>query len=131
MRVLIVGAGALGGMVGALLAKAGEDVTLLESNVARARLLAGSGLFLAEGNNAEERIDVRVVSTLAGDWTAQTVLLDAAQADEIALVRGDQSDAPFAALMATLENRLGGGQASAPRPLSTCGASSKMRNSAG
>mgnify|MGYP001425974654 FL=1 len=36
MRILIVGAGALGGLVGAYLTRSGEDVTLLEVNQARA-----------------------------------------------------------------------------------------------
>ncbi|MGE0432773.1 MAG: 2-dehydropantoate 2-reductase [Planctomycetota bacterium] len=64
MRVLIVGAGALGGMVGASLTAAGEDVLLVENNVARARLLAESGLFLAEGNADERCIPIRVVTSL-------------------------------------------------------------------
>jgi Trk K+ transport system NAD-binding subunit len=37
MRIVILGAGALGGLIGARLSQAGEDVTFLEANVARAR----------------------------------------------------------------------------------------------
>jgi 2-polyprenyl-6-methoxyphenol hydroxylase-like FAD-dependent oxidoreductase len=39
MRILIVGAGALGGLVGAHLTESGEEVRLLEINRARAKLL--------------------------------------------------------------------------------------------
>ncbi|MEZ4585437.1 MAG: 2-dehydropantoate 2-reductase [Gemmatimonadales bacterium] len=64
MRILIVGAGALGGYVGACLCRAGEDVTLLDPNVARARLLNEQGLLIAEAGQPEARVPVRVVTTV-------------------------------------------------------------------
>jgi len=66
MRILIVGAGALGGLVGAYLTRAGEDVTLLEVNQARARLLADAGLHITRVGQDETTIPIHVVTSLAG-----------------------------------------------------------------
>jgi 2-dehydropantoate 2-reductase len=64
MRILIVGAGALGGLVGAYLSRAGEDVTLLEVNQARARLLADAGLHITRVGHDETTIPIHVVTAL-------------------------------------------------------------------
>lgn len=66
MRILVAGAGALGGLIGARLAEAGQDVTLLENNVARARLLGDSGLIVSEGDKPERCVKIHVVSDAAG-----------------------------------------------------------------
>ena len=66
MRILIVGAGALGGLVGAYLTRAGEDVTLLEINKARARLLAEEGLQISRVGQAEESFPVKAVTSVEG-----------------------------------------------------------------
>jgi 2-dehydropantoate 2-reductase len=66
MRILIVGAGALGGLVGAYLTRSGEDVTLLEVNQARARLLADAGLHITRVGQDEATIPVHVVTSLDG-----------------------------------------------------------------
>ncbi len=66
MRILIVGAGALGGMVGANLARAGEDVALLEVNTARARLLNDEGLGITRMGEEEVTVPVRVVTSVTG-----------------------------------------------------------------
>jgi 2-dehydropantoate 2-reductase len=66
MRVLVVGAGALGGLIGARLSEAGEEVIFLENNVARAKLLNDSGLFLSEGSAGERSCRVHVVTALDG-----------------------------------------------------------------
>jgi 2-dehydropantoate 2-reductase len=65
MRILIVGAGALGGLVGAYLTRAGKDVTLLEVNTARARLLAEAGLQITSAGEGEVRVNVHVVTSVA------------------------------------------------------------------
>jgi 2-dehydropantoate 2-reductase len=65
MRILIVGAGALGGLVGAYLTRGGEDVTLLEVNTARARLLADAGLQITSAGEGEVRVSVKVVTSVA------------------------------------------------------------------
>jgi 2-dehydropantoate 2-reductase len=66
MRILIVGAGALGGLVGACLTRAGADVTLVEANTARARLLNEAGLHIMQAGQEEICIPVRVVTSVAG-----------------------------------------------------------------
>jgi 2-dehydropantoate 2-reductase len=66
MRILIVGAGALGGLVGAHLTEAGEDLAMLEVNRARAKLLNETGLFLSEADKGERCVPVRLVSSADG-----------------------------------------------------------------
>ncbi|HEX8946584.1 MAG TPA: 2-dehydropantoate 2-reductase [Gemmatimonadaceae bacterium] len=66
MRILVLGAGALGGLVGANLTRAGEDVTLLEVNTARARLLDEAGLLISRVGEEEACVPVHVVSALDG-----------------------------------------------------------------
>ncbi len=65
MKIVIVGAGALGGLVGAQLTAAGQDVTLIEINEARSNLLNETGLFVAEGNKGESCVPVKVVTSAA------------------------------------------------------------------
>jgi len=67
MRILIVGAGALGGYVGACLTRAAADVVLLEVNPARARLLTDQGLLISRAGQPESRVPVRVVTSVAGE----------------------------------------------------------------
>ena len=57
MRIVIIGAGALGGLVGAQLTRGGEDVTLIEINEARVKELRKSGLFVSEGTKDEVRVE--------------------------------------------------------------------------
>lgn len=66
MRILIVGAGALGGLVGASLTRAGADVTLLEANAARARLLDEAGLQITQAGREEICVPIRVVTSVDG-----------------------------------------------------------------
>lgn len=67
MRVLIVGAGALGGLVGAFLTRAGEDVTLLEANAGRARMLNSEGLQIVRSGGGESlTVPLRVVTSVSG-----------------------------------------------------------------
>lgn len=66
MRIVVVGAGALGGLVGAHLTEVGEEVALVEVNEPRARLLNESGLFISEGNKGERCVRLRVVTSIAG-----------------------------------------------------------------
>jgi 2-dehydropantoate 2-reductase len=64
MRILVVGAGALGGLVGAYLTRAGQDVTLLEVNQARAKLLNEAGLLVARVKEEEIAVAVRAVTLI-------------------------------------------------------------------
>ena len=75
MRIVIVGAGALGGVIGAHLSEAGEDVTLVEINEPRARLINETGLLISEGSKGERCVRVRVVVTVEGLPTADLVYI--------------------------------------------------------
>jgi len=75
MKIVIVGAGALGGLVGAQLTSGGEDVTLIEINEARTRLLNETGLFVAEGNKGETCIPLRVATSVVGLPVADLVFI--------------------------------------------------------
>ena len=66
MRILVLGAGALGGLIGGRLGEAGEDVTFLEANVARAKLLSEEGLYLSEADRGERQVRLRVVTAVEG-----------------------------------------------------------------
>jgi 2-dehydropantoate 2-reductase len=65
MKIVVIGAGALGGLVGAHLTEAGEEVVLVEINQARARLLNETGLFISEGIKGERCVRLRVVTSVA------------------------------------------------------------------
>ncbi len=63
MHIVVMGAGALGGLVGAQLHVAGEEVTLIEINQARARLINETGLLISEGLKGERCVPIRVVTS--------------------------------------------------------------------
>jgi len=88
MRIFVVGAGALGGLVGGLLSEAGEDVTLIEINRARAQLLNSTGLLVAEGTKGERCLRVHVVSSVAGEAPADLVFVSVKTYQTEAAVRG-------------------------------------------
>jgi ketopantoate reductase len=75
MKIFIVGAGALGGLVGAQLTTGGEDVTLIEINEARTQLLNETGLYVAEGNKGETCVPVKVVASVEGLPVADLVFI--------------------------------------------------------
>jgi len=65
MKIVIVGAGALGGLIGSQLTAGGQDVILIEINRARARMLNETGLFVAEGSKGETCIPVKVCTDVS------------------------------------------------------------------
>jgi len=75
MRIVVLGAGALGGLIGARLAEGGQDVTFLEVNVARARLLSEEGLYLTEADQGERQVRLNVVTTLEGQPPADLLFV--------------------------------------------------------
>jgi 2-dehydropantoate 2-reductase len=74
MRFLIWGAGAIGGTLGAYLARAGHDITLVDSDAGHIAAIASAGLAI-RGPIAEFIIQVPAVTPgdLAGDW--DTIIL--------------------------------------------------------
>ena len=75
MHIVIIGAGALGGLVGAQLTAGGEDVTLIEVNEARVKLLAESGIFVSKGTEDEVCIPIKVATSVAGLPVADLVFV--------------------------------------------------------
>ncbi len=88
MRILVVGAGALGGLVGALLSESGEEIFLLEINRARARLLNETGLFVTEAEKGERCIKIRVVTSLEGIPAVDLVFVAVKSYETEAAMRG-------------------------------------------
>lgn len=67
MKIVIVGAGAMGCLFGARLASAGEAVTLVDVDEARLALLRARGLTLVDDNGAHSRaIEARLASEVEG-----------------------------------------------------------------
>jgi 2-dehydropantoate 2-reductase len=87
MRILVVGAGALGGMVGAHLTESGEDTTIIEINSARARLISDTGLFLTEGRK-ERNIPMQVVTSVEGLAPMDLIFVSVKSYQTEAAVRG-------------------------------------------
>ena len=75
MRIVIIGAGALGGLVGAQLTQGGEDVTLVEINEARVKELRQSGLYVSEGTKDEVRVDLQIATSVEGLPVADLVFI--------------------------------------------------------
>jgi 2-dehydropantoate 2-reductase len=64
MKIVIVGAGALGGLVGAHLTEAGEEVTFLEIDPQRAGLLNEKGLLISSDDQADKHVAIKVVTSV-------------------------------------------------------------------
>ncbi len=88
MRIVIVGAGALGGLVGAQLTDSGEDVVLLEINQARTKLLNETGLFISAGALGERCVPIRVVSSVENLEHADLVFISVKSYQTEAALRG-------------------------------------------
>ena len=113
MKTLVVGAGALGGLVGAQLTAAGEDVVLVEINEARARLLDETGLFISEGTKGERCFPIRVVSTLDGLPTMDLVFVSVKSYQTEAAVRGVLPVVGDHSLVLSMQNGIGNTRAMA------------------
>ena len=87
MRVLIIGAGAVGTFVGARLALAGHDVTLV-GRPGLAAAVRGGGLTLIEPSGSRHTADVRAVDSIAAAFTGSTSVLTSASASpyDLALI---------------------------------------------
>ena len=60
MRIVIIGAGAIGGVVGGLLSKAGRDVTLVDQWPEHVELMKARGIRLS-GTCGEHQIPVKAL----------------------------------------------------------------------
>jgi len=75
MRIVVIGAGALGGLVGAHMTEAGQDLTLIEINESRARLLTENGLLISEGSAGERCVRMKVAAKITGLPTADLIFV--------------------------------------------------------
>ncbi len=75
MRIVVVGAGALGGLVAAQLSEIGEDLAVIEINESRARLINESGLLISEGTKVERCVPLRVVTSVTDLETPDLVFV--------------------------------------------------------
>jgi 2-dehydropantoate 2-reductase len=74
MRILIIGAGAIGGITGGYLARAGEDVTLVDRVEAHVRAMQANGL-LVDGLSGELRAPVKAALPEELDGVYDLVML--------------------------------------------------------
>jgi 2-dehydropantoate 2-reductase len=74
MRILVVGAGAIGGITGGYLTRAGEDVTLVDRNEAHVRAMQTDGL-LIDGIRGDLRIPVTALTPDEVSGTFDVALL--------------------------------------------------------
>ncbi|HUU00205.1 MAG TPA: 2-dehydropantoate 2-reductase [Myxococcota bacterium] len=110
MRIVVVGAGALGGLVGALLSASGKDVTFLEINRARAGLLNREGLLITEDGRAERRVDVKVVDSIDGIEQADLIFVSVKSYQTEAAVRGVLPVVGEGSRMLSMQNGIGNTQ---------------------
>lgn len=87
MKICIIGAGAIGGMLGARLSLAGEDVTFVELNRAHADAIARNGLQIVDhdGNPQYVARDVKVTDDVATPGPQDLVII-AVKAQQIPAV---------------------------------------------
>ncbi len=87
MRICVIGAGAIGGLLAARLAHAGEDVSVIARGPHLAAILA-NGLTLIEEDGARVNVKVRASSRIA-DFGAQDLLILGMKAHQVADVVRD------------------------------------------
>ena len=111
MRILMVGAGALGGFVGACLTRAGEELILLESNPARARLLNDAGLIITQTGKEEVSVPVRVVTSVADLAPFDLIFIAVKTYQTAEAVRAVQGVAGPATWFLSMQNGIGNAEA--------------------
>ena len=82
MKIAVVGAGAIGGYLGARLARAGEDVTFIARNKNLEAINAGGFRLILEDGSVEHTPEVRAVQRMA-DAGAQDVVLLTLKAHQV------------------------------------------------
>ncbi len=105
MRVTVIGAGAMGGLIGGRLFQAGHEVTLVSRNRATGEAIAGRGLILTEG--ADQAVLPLAVRSEAGPGAADLVVIMVKADDTAAACRtAVPAVGPDTAVL-TLQNGLG------------------------
>jgi 2-dehydropantoate 2-reductase len=107
MRIVVVGAGALGGLIGAQLTEAGEDVHLVEINEPRVRLLNEAGLCISEGTKGERCVRVRAVTSVADLPEADLVFVSVKSYQTEAAIRGAMPVIGDDTLVLSMQNGIG------------------------
>ncbi|MBU0742639.1 2-dehydropantoate 2-reductase, partial [bacterium] len=107
MHIVIVGAGALGGLVGAQLTLGGEDVSLIEINEARVKLLRESGLFVSEGTSGETCVPVKITSSVEGLPVADLIFVSVKSYQTEAAVRASLPVIGPETFMLSMQNGIG------------------------
>src|SRR5438093_2209032 len=75
MKISVIGAGAMGSVIGGMLAKGGNDVTLVDVSEATVQAINGNGLRIEDENGNTETIQVRATSNPAEVGPADLVLI--------------------------------------------------------
>ena len=114
MKILIMGAGAIGGGYGGLLARGGEDVVLL-ARTANLSAIRERGLRVESDTFGEFTVHPEAVDVLDGSWTADLILFcvkgyhnEQAMTDMAAAIGDDTT-------ILTLQNGIGSGEQLAQR----------------
>lgn len=110
MRIVVVGAGALGGLIGALLTDSGKDVTFLEINRERAELLNREGLLITEDGRAERRVEVKVALSIDGLDQVDLIFVSVKSYQTEAAVRGVLPLVGAGCRMLSMQNGIGNTQ---------------------
>ncbi len=108
MKVLIVGSGAVGGYFGAMLQRAGHEVTFLARGE-NFKAIERHGLRVESANSGSFTIHPRAVNRLDGSWTAELALFCVKGYDNPAAVEAMRPAIGKGASVLTLQNGIGGG----------------------
>lgn len=109
MKILVMGAGAIGGCYGGLLARAGEDVTFLARGD-NLRAIQARGLRVESATHGDFTARPKAVERLGGDWQADLILFcvkgyhNARAMDDMAAAVGERTT------ILTLQNGIGSGE---------------------
>ena len=114
MKILVMGAGAIGSCYGGLLAKNGEDVALVARG-ANAEAIRGQGLYVDSATEGRFTAHPRVIEKPDGGWLPDLVLFCVKGYDnEAAMELMAPAIGPSTSIL-TLQNGLGGGDRLADR----------------
>ncbi len=108
MKVLIVGSGAVGGYFGAMLHRAGHDVTFLARGE-NLQAIERQGLRIESSNSGSFTIHPRAVERLDGSWKAELALFCVKGYDNLAAIDAMRPAIGVGSSVLTLQNGIGSG----------------------